>query len=67
MNVVVWPIRALWVLVTGILTVTGRLVAIVIGLVLIIVGMVFNATIIGAIVGVPLMLIGALLLVRGLF
>ena len=62
-----WPFVALWRLVTGILVVTGRLVAVILGLVFILVGAVLSATVIGAILGVPLILFGGLLTIRGLF
>jgi hypothetical protein len=62
-----WPFVALWRLVTGILELTGRLVAIVLGIVLMIAGALVTITVVGAIVGVPLILFGALLTLRGLF
>jgi hypothetical protein len=62
-----WPFAALWRLVTGILVVTGRLIAVILGLVFVLVGALLSATIIGAIIGVPLVLFGAVLVVRGLF
>jgi hypothetical protein len=57
---------ALWRLLTGILGLTGRLVAIVIGAVLMLVGLLVSLTIVGAIVGIPLGLVGLLLVIRGL-
>lgn len=62
-----WPFVALWRLVSGILIVTGRLVAVVLGLVFVLVGALLSATVVGAIIGVPLILFGGLLVVRGLF
>jgi len=62
-----WPFVALWRLVSGILVATGRLVAVILGLVFVLVGAVLSATVVGAIVGVPLILFGGLLVVRGLF
>jgi hypothetical protein len=62
-----WPFVALWRLVSGILVATGRLVAVIIGLVFVLVGALLSATVVGAIVGVPLILFGGLLVVRGLF
>ena len=56
-----------WVLVVGIVAATGRLVAVIIGLVFLIVGVVLTVTIVGAIVGVPFIIFGLLLMVRGLF
>ncbi len=62
-----WPFVALWRLLAGIIQVTGRLVAAILGLVLMIVGVVVSLTVIGAIVGVPLIIFGFLLVVRGFF
>jgi hypothetical protein len=62
-----WPFVAVWRLVTFILQMTGRLVAIVLGVVLLVVGVILSVTVIGALVGVPLGIFGILLIVRGLF
>ena len=62
-----WPFTAIWKLLAVIVEMTGRFVAMVLGLVLILVGFIVSLTIIGAIVGVPLAIIGLLLLLRGIF
>ncbi len=62
-----WPFVALWGLVAGIIKLTGRLVAMLIGLVLMIAGVALTATVVGAIVGIPLIIFGFTLAVRGLF
>ena len=62
-----WPFIMLWRLITGIVELTGRLVAVVLGLVLMIVGVIVSLTVIGLIVGVPLAIVGFLLVWRGLF
>jgi hypothetical protein len=62
-----WPFVAVWRLLAIIVEMTGRLVAMVLGIVLIIVGVIVSLTIIGAIVGIPLAIIGLLLLLRGIF
>ena len=62
-----WPFAALWKLLALIVELTGRFVAMVLGIVLIIVGVVVSLTIIGAIIGVPLAVIGLLLFLRGIF
>lgn len=64
---VLWPFVAIWKLLAVIVEMTGRFVAMVLGIVLIIVGVVISLTIIGAIVGVPLAIIGLLLFLRGIF
>ena len=62
-----WPFVALWKLVVGIVALTGRLVAVILGLVFLIVGVVLCVTIIGAIVGIPFVVFGFMLILRGLF
>jgi len=62
-----WPFVALWKLLAVIVEMTGRFVAMVLGIVFIIVGIIISLTIVGAIVGVPLAIIGLLLLLRGMF
>ena len=66
-----WPFVALWKLLAVIVELTGRFVAMVIGIVFIVVGTIVSLTVIGAIVGIPLAIplaiIGLLLLLRGIF
>ena len=62
-----WPFKALWDLVFWIISLTGRLVAVVLGVVFLIVGIILTVTVVGAIVGIPLGLFGLLLIVRGLW
>ena len=62
-----WPFYAIWRLVAFILEVTGRIIGVVLGLVLLILGLLVSLTVIGAVVGVPLIILGMLLILRGLF
>lgn len=64
---ILWPFMALWRLVTFILEMTGRFVAILLGFVLMAVGVLVSLTVVGAVVGVPVALFGLLLVFRGLF
>ena len=64
---ILWPFYALAQLITGILKLTGRLVAALIGFVLLVAGVVLSITIIGAILGVPLIILWFMLLVRAIF
>ncbi len=67
MDIILAPFRWLWQLLAGILNLTGRTVALVLGLALLVVGLVLSATGILACIGVPLAIFGFLLIVRGLF
>lgn len=62
-----WPFVALWRMLAFILEATGRLVAVIIGVLLIIVGIILTVTVVGAILGVPLIILGFLLVLRGFF
>jgi hypothetical protein len=64
---ILWPLVAIWTLIARIVGLTGRFLAIVLGLVLMLVGVLVSLTIIGAVIGVPFFVIGALLVVRGLW
>jgi hypothetical protein len=64
---ILWPFYAIWRLVIAIVAGTGRLVAVILGLVFLIVGVVLTITVIGAIVGIPFIIFGLLLMLRGLF
>ncbi len=67
MDIVLLPFRAIWRLVTLIFELTGRVLAMVIGLVLMILGVLISATVIGALIGIPMAVFGLLLVARGLF
>ena len=62
-----WPFAAIWQLIATIVGMTGRFVAMVLGLVFILVGVLVSLTLIGAIVGIPMALIGLLLFLKGIF
>jgi hypothetical protein len=67
MDIILAPFRLLWDLLAGILNLTGRVVALILGLVLLIVGVLLSATGLLACLGVPLAIFGGLLIIRGLF
>ena len=62
-----WPFEVLWRSLALIFELTGRLIAITLGVVLMILGVVVCLTVIGAVVGIPMILFGLLLIVRGFF
>ena len=62
-----WPFYAIWRLLTWIVKLTGRLIAIFLGLAMIIIGAVLCITMILLPLGVPLIIFGFLLALRGLF
>ncbi len=62
-----WPFVAIWDLVVYIVSLTGRLVAMLLGLALLIVGAILTALVITAPIGIPLALFGLLLIIKGLW
>ena len=62
-----WPFVALWNLVAWILQFTGRLVAAILGLVFMIIGAILTVTIVGSVIGIPMIIFGFLLLLRSIF
>ncbi len=64
---ILWPIYALWKILTFILNVTGRIICAIVGLVLMVMGVAISMSIVGAIIGIPLASFGFLMTVRALF
>ncbi len=64
---ILWPFYALWRLLSFILEATGRLVLGVLGIAIMVVGLVISLTIVGAPIGIPIAILGFLLLVRAFF
>ena len=62
-----WPFWAIWRLVSGIVLLVGRLLAVVLGGVIMLLGFLISLTVVGAIIGIPLAILGFLLIIRGLF
>jgi len=62
-----WPFYALWRLLTSIVNATGSLVLAVLGFVLMVVGLLITLTVVGAPIGIPLAILGFLLLLRAVF
>lgn len=65
--VIFWPFVAIWNLIEFIFKMTGRLVAVLLGLVIMIIGIALCFTVIGAIAGAPLAVFGFTMMIRGFF
>lgn len=65
--ILLWPFYALWRLLTFILKAIGRLLCAVLGLAIMIAGAAITMSVVGAPVGIPLAILGFLLLVRAIF
>jgi len=62
-----WPFWVIWRFLAWIVSITGRLLAVILGFVLMLAGLLVSVTVVGLIVGVPMILLGVLLVIRGLF
>jgi hypothetical protein len=67
MSWLLWPVKPLWDLLASVLRLTGRLVGVVLAVALMLVGIVLIATVVAAPLGIPLFLLGLLLMIRCLF
>ena len=65
--ILLWPFYAIWRLVTFILELVGRLLAVILGLALMAVGVFVTLTIVAAPIGIPIAIFGFLLLIRAVF
>jgi hypothetical protein len=66
-NWIFWPFIALWRLLAGLIALTGRLTAVIIGAALMLAGGLVSLTVVGAVIGIPLAFLGLLIILRGLF
>ena len=65
--ILLWPIYAIWRLLTFILAVVGRLLCALLGIALMIGGVAVTMSVVGAPLGIPLAAFGFLLVIRALF
>ena len=63
MWIITWPFKLLF----GLIKLVGRFAAAAIGAALIIAGIAATITVVGSVIGVPLIIIGAILFLRALF
>jgi hypothetical protein len=65
--VLLWPIYAIWRLLTFVLNVVGRLICSIVGLGFMLAGVAITMSVVGAPIGIPLASLGFLLLLRAVF
>jgi hypothetical protein len=61
------PFVAIWRLLVGIVHIVGRIAAALFGLALVIIGIALSLTVIGAVVGIPMIIFGVMLMARSIF
>lgn len=67
MRILFLPFRILCKLVESIIKITGRLVAIILGFAFTILGIILSLTLIGAFIGIPMAILGLIMIIRGFF
>lgn len=65
--ILLWPFRLVWRFIGFAFRLMGKMMTLAIGFVLLVAGIVLTCTIAGAFVGIPLLLLGGLLMVRSVF
>jgi hypothetical protein len=62
-----WPLAALWDLLALVLSITGRLLALILGVALMVIGIALAMTMALAPLGIPLAILGLLIMIRSVF
>lgn len=67
MSILSWPFRIVFHLAEFLFALIMRLILVIVGLAFLAAGMVLTITIVGALIGIPLVIVGCLLIVRSIF
>lgn len=67
MRILLFPFFAIWTFIGILFKLLGKLMSAIVGTVILIVGLILTFTLIGAIVGIPLSILGFLLIIRAFF
>ncbi|MCL2376974.1 MAG: hypothetical protein FWC76_06200 [Defluviitaleaceae bacterium] len=67
MSVLLFPFRVIWWLICFFFSLTGRLLGVIIGSLLMAAGLAITLTFVGAIFGIPIGILGLLLVVKSIF
>lgn len=67
LRVLFWPFKMLWSFVGVVFLAIGKLMSLLLGLLITVIGAVLCATLVGAIVGIPLVILGVTMMIRSLF
>ena len=62
-----WPVVILWRVVSMLVQLTGILLALAIGFVFMILGVALSMTVVGAVIGVPLLFLGIMITLRAIY
>lgn len=67
LRVLFWPFKMLWSFVGVVFLAIGKLMSLLLGILITVIGAVLCATLVGAIVGIPLVILGVTMMIRSLF
>lgn len=67
LKILFFPFILIWNFIEFIIKITGRLLAVILGFVLMIAGITLCVTVVGALIGVPLIVLGTVMIIRGFF
>lgn len=67
LRVLFWPFKMLWSFVGVVFLAIGKLMSLLLGILITVVGAILSATLVGAIVGIPLVILGVTMMIRSLF
>lgn len=67
LKLLTFPFRVVWLFIGMIFGLLGRMLSLLIGITVMIVGLILTVTLIGAFAGIPLIILGALLMTRSFF
>lgn len=67
MDILLLPFRLVWLFFGFLLTVLGKLLGVILGLIFMIMGVILCFTLIASFIGIPLFIIGFLLVLRSIF
>lgn len=65
--ILLWPVVLLWRLVSMVVQLTGILLALAIGFIFMVVGVTLSMTVIGAVIGIPLLFLGVMITLRAIY
>lgn len=66
-SILFFPFVVVWALFSFLMKLTGRLLAVIIGFVFVVVGIILTVTLFAAPIGIPLIIFGILLMLRSVF
>lgn len=65
--VIFWPVVAVWKIITKLVELTGILIALLVGFIFMVVGVTLSMTVVGAVIGIPLLFIGVMITLRAIY